>query len=313
MIRSRCAAVLLAACCLTLTACSPGGIPGPSPSTPASSPATPAVDLTRPGEARAVIAQLSGRSGTQQAIRVTITRWEATLTYVEKDKARTLQWRQGEISEMDSDVAWIQQAQFTPAEFALDDVGALFDRAAAVSSSAETQELQINEYNEGRVLMTVTTTPESSTVFFRADGSLINTLDFTTTSGVTEALADLTDSSTALLGLGYSPDLGMWVDVVARPGVVERRIRPAKLPPYHAERNASTTMDTFEPSVIRPEVIATQLLLASLVPGQSQRAEVTFVMDRRDGEASPVLRFTVQGSTTLRDLDGNDITERLER
>ena len=49
------------------------------------------------------------------------------------------------------------------------------------------QNLQIVEYNEGTVLMTVSTKPESRTVFFRRDGSVVNHIDFATPTGMTEA------------------------------------------------------------------------------------------------------------------------------
>ena len=178
---------------------------------------TPVIDLTQDGNARRAVDELAARAGDGPVIRVTVNAFEATLTYLEpKDtplplktpspaaatdfQAVSLGWVGGVIEELDSDVAYIQQTTFSPADYNLEAVARMFRDAAAVSGSSSQQELQINEYNQGRVLMTVTTNPETSTVFFRHDASLISRLDFSTDNSAASCGQDLAAGRAGRIG-----------------------------------------------------------------------------------------------------------------
>lgn len=318
MRRSILTVLLVAAALLVPSGCTiPGGAPGTSSSTTASASrrpsgnSTPRIDLTLPGTAQLAIEELTALAAGRPIIRLTITREMATVAFTEAAKARSFSWTDGRIEELDSDVAHINQASFDPQAFALNDIGALFRQAGETAGSTSHQELQINEVNEGRVLMTVTTDPESATIFFRADGSMINHLDFTTTEGIAEALRDTVDEATTVLGIGLRPEQGMWVDVAAGPGVIERRIRPAKLPAYSTQRNQASSLEPFSPALAKPEVIATLLRVLPTRLNEPPDSRVEFVMDTKEKWPGPTLRFAVGTTLVITAPDGTDITDRV--
>jgi hypothetical protein len=245
------------------------------------------------------------------------------------NKTVTYEWLNGDVREFDSDVVNIGQATFDVNDFALDDVGGLFAQAAAVSGSALEQELQINEYNESRVLMTVTTVPESTTVFFHPDGRMIAHLDFTTEVGISEGLHDLVTDSRMALAIGVN-SAGLWMDVRIDPETIERRIRPAALPSYTTRRAQSSSLIPYSAEMIRPQVIAEiwASLLASGVPsvGPSSAMPTTdptsgrtaptsanpttpvvpieFTADARDAVWPPKLHFSFGGHAVVYSLNG---------
>jgi cell division septation protein DedD len=272
-------------------------------------------------------------------IRVTVSETRATLTCVDEatNKTLTYEWVNTEVREFDSDVVNIGQTPFNVDEFALDDVGALFAQAAEVSGSAVAQELQINEYNESRVLMTVTTSPESTTVFFHPDGRMIAHLDFATATDIAEGLRDLHTDARMALAIGVNSS-GLWMDVRIDPSTIERRIRPANLPSYTTRRAQTSTLIPFSAEMIDPQAIADvwASLLASGAPsvdpssaspvptgaatdGAAPTAAPTgspqatptqaippleFTADTRDGQWPPKLYFNFAGRSPVYTLSG---------
>jgi len=223
-------------------------------------------------------------------------------------------------------------------------VGELFQVAAQVSGSKQNQQLQIVEYNQGQVLMTVTTNPESATVFFRPDGTLVHSLDFTTAEGISEALRDCLGSATQAGVIGYRPDSGLYVELPGdQQGVITVVTRPKSLPRWAASEKG-TLPQPFDVSLVNPAVIANIIQLASAGapvspdavtspsgPGsggptstsptpsasptgqatasdESSAGSVQWVIDRRDKLAQPVLRVTAHGSTRAFTLDGTEVT-----
>ncbi len=320
-------AVLLTACA-SPTPAAPSALP-----TAAVSPTrTPVIDLTQDGNARRAVDELAARAGDGPVIRVTVNAFEATLTYLEpKDtplplktpspaaatdfQAVSLGWVGGVIEELDSDVAYIQQTTFSPADYNLEAVARMFRDAAAVSGSSSQQELQINEYNQGRVLMTVTTNPETSTVFFRHDASLISRLDFSTEQGLGEGLRDAVDGAPHVIAVGLLADNGgLFVDVIAEEGVVERRIRQAALPMFSSRRKQPTTAAlTFDPTLISAAAITQQTTSLRTLPQAEPDASVLFTIAVDPKKLGvPVITFNAAGTTVITDLAGNDLTEQLK-
>ncbi|SER71906.1 hypothetical protein SAMN05443377_10758 [Propionibacterium cyclohexanicum] len=291
---------------LILVGCSPAGGPTGEPSSPSASPSpdaptAPAFDLTAPGNARQIVDLLRTASGNRPILRVEITDSTANITYLDNETAQTIGFANGAVSKLDSTIAYIHQAEFDPDSFAIDDVGKLFDEAGAISGSRERQDLQINEYDKGNVIMTVTTTPESSTVFFRADGSAIHPLDFRTTAGIAEGLSDTVRTAPQVTAIVIKPD-SLSVDVRAEPGTIQRRTRQKALPTIIATLKDSGSGTQFSPSLVQPAVIArlTDELPARLNKPASTSVQVT--IEQRSGEDAPRMRFQVGGTevdTTL--------------
>ena len=231
------------------------------------------------------------------------------MTYIEDDKALTLGWQDGVISTVDSDVTYVGQAVFSVDSFNLADVGKMFAQAAALTGSSAKQELQINEYNTGRVLMTVTTSPESQTIFFRQDATIINWLDFSNPADIAEALRDVaTGSDVITVGLN---DQGLYADARVDSSTIERIVRPAKLPAYSALRSASSDLTAFNPSVLNAATLAS--LLSDKAPTLTGNADAaaTWVIDTRDNLGAPTTRLTVGLTTRVYNLAGTDITDEV--
>jgi len=287
-----------------LTACAPvDGLPTPTPSAP-----TPGLNLTLPGAARAAVDELAKMSKTPLAIKVTVTKTTATLTYVEDDAAVTLGWTDGVVTKIDSDVTYVGQTGFAVDEFNLADVGQMFGQAALLADSSQNQELQINEYNTGHVLMTVTTSPESQTIFFRPDATLISWLDFTTAAGVKEAISDVAAGRRQVIDLGLN-DQGFYADATADATIIERQTRPARLPVYGALRNGTSTLTAFDPAAVDPAVVAKLLADAPAKAGKPE-TPATMIIDCRDSPGVPTIRVSVGLTAYAYTLDGTEVPKQ---
>jgi len=300
------AAAAIAGIALALSGCSAD----PEVSVPILPPSSTApVGLCLPGAAATAVNQLMAAAGTSQAIRVSVDQSTATMTYVADDQALTIGWDDGSIGPLDSDITYVGQASFDVASFNLYDVGLMFEEAAALAKSSQNQQLQITEYNAGRVLMTVTTEPESQTIFFQPDASLVQWLTFQSASDLAAALADVDNDGVPVLAIGLD-DQGFYADVRISESIIERRTRPGKLPSYSAQRNATASYPEFDPRVVDMSVVAD--LLSSLPRALNKpQARVSFVIDMRDDLYSPVIRMTAGLTTRAFSLNGVDITDQL--
>lgn len=296
---------------LALTACSSTGATEPgatSASASASSTQTPAFDLRTPGNARQVIDFLAQACGNKPILRVEITESAAKITYLDDDQAHTIGYADGHISQLDSTVKYIQQTTFDPADFAIDDVGALFDRAGEISGSRQQQDLQINQYNQGVVLMTVTTTPETSTVFFRADGSAVNTLDFTTEDGLREGLSDTVQGASSVESVEIKTD-SLTTEVRTGDETVERRSRQKSLPSITSTLKNSGQDTGFDPSLIDPALIARLQQSLPASQGATPSSEVDIAIERRNGTSEPRMYFHFSSGDVITTLSGELVSK----
>jgi len=278
---------------------------GPTITTPA--PSYP--PLSQPGAAQTAVNALVAQAGTDMAIRVAITDTTASMTYVDNDNAVTLDWQNGAVTTEDSDITYVGQAIFEISSFNLSDVGAMFKKAADLTGSSNNQQLQINEYNTGRVLMTVTTSPESQTIFFRQDATVINWLQFNTTAGVAEALSDVTTGANVIdIGLN---DQGLYADTTVDSSTLQRVVRPAKLPAYSALRSGSSDLTPFNPAILNASTLASLLSVTAPELAGTPNPSASWVIDMRDHLSAPTIRLTVGPTTRVYNLAGTDITDQL--
>ena len=301
---------------LSVIGCTPGTsgpLASPSsqlPSRSASSEPTPVYDLTAPGHARTVVNFLADCAGINPIIRVEVTRSSANLTYVEQGKAHTIGFANGQVNAVDSSVEYINQASFNPADFNLDDVGTLFRLAAQRSGSSQQQDLQINEYQPGEILMTVTTTPESTTVFFQPNGTPIDELDYRTAAGLAEGLRDTARGSQTVLAVGYKPDEGLWVDVRVDATTIERRTRQAGLPTIVTRRTQTTSLMPFDPAIIDTVALARLLNEAAATLGKPPTTPVSVTIDRHDPTGALRMYVDVGTAQLITDPAGNVVALR---
>lgn len=299
---------VLFAACVALTACAPATASAP-PTTPTATAATPTParhDFTSPGEATRALAALIEAAGTVNAIKFDLREGEAVLSVVIGMSAKTYAWRAGRIEQVESDTQYVGQAIFDPRDFDLQDVAGLLAEAAQLSGSTSGQDLQIVEYNDGLVLMTVTTTPESQTVFFRRDGSPVARLDLTTRAGLRECLTDAIGERTAVLSLGILPGQGCYADTPGANSSTNRTLRSPNLPPRTSARNERPEAVPFDPRII-PANQLTDLVLLLAASRSVSPDEVGVTVARPEAGGSPQLRFTIAGTTLLTDLNGTPL------
>ncbi|MDR0416324.1 MAG: hypothetical protein LBH76_03215 [Propionibacteriaceae bacterium] len=293
--------VIGASLAATLAGCWPASGPAsPEPSPTASA----AADLTRPGVAAAAIADLVATAGSAHAVKVEIDPVSVALSVVIGQTAATWQWRDGAITAVESDTAYVGQAIFDPRGFHLADLTGLFSQAAAVAGSNQQQRLHIVEYADGQVYMTVTTNPESAPVFFRPDGSLVETLDFTTAAGLAQGLAEAAAGQASVIAVGVDPATGgFFVERRGAPGQLVRTLRMPQLPPRNTAWAGVSELAEFNTGRIDTAAIARVLARLPQLTGRPLDG-FALTVDRRAGRAEPVMHFTVDGQTFMANLDG---------
>ena len=266
-------------------------------------------DFLEPGEATAVIEELVAAAGTINAIKVEISAHEASLSIVSGMTAKTWAWRNGTILVVDSDTQFVGQEIFDPRDYDVSDISGMFETAATLAKSDSGQQLQIVEYADRTVYMTVTTNPESLTVFFRKDGSLVSQVDLTTLTGIQEAYRDAVGTKKLISALGILPNQGgMYVDVAVLDTIV-RTVRQPRLPVRTTTRREATTLSPFDPALVKPSIIASSLeKIFAKTTAQTPAPGWSLVVSTKDNTPEPRMYFTVNGDQTVMTLDGVDVT-----
>lgn len=291
---------LLACLTLLLVGCDEEAKPTePSP--------TPSTELLTPGAAQKVVGELLGQiADPSSVVRLRITGDQARLTYVDEwSKPVSEIWRDGKITTQDEGTDTVVSSSFDPRDFNISDVGAMFEKSAQLCGSAENQELQITEYANSKILMTVSTTPESSTVFFRPDATVIMPLDFTSAEDVSQALTEAIGPSTRILAAGLTADQ-LWVDVASGPGTVTRRIRKTSVPVYSLQRKQSISDEPFAPSLIDAKILAEKFAAAA----ESESKDFVATVKQQKDEDQPFINFSHGGTQELTSLDGTPVKPR---
>lgn len=316
MTRTRRLAALAVGLGLAAAGCTPG-VPAGSPSTPAAPTAsvtTPAVDLTAPGVAQRVVRELVAASGSTQVLIVDIRPHEASVSVLVGAEPHTWAFRDGTIKEVSSDLAFVDQVAFDPERFNLADVGALFRTAAELAGSAEGQQLQIVDlqrvdHSPDDVKMSVSTNPETRTVFFNADGSLVPTLDFHTEAGIAHGLADARGAHTSASTVAVGSEVGAFVEFPGLEGdTIVRRQRTARFPVTASPRGGDDTLDLFDPRLVDAAAVWRVLQRYAAVGSFGPTTSWSVVVDQRDGIAAPRMHFTVGGARLVTDLAGNPVS-----
>lgn len=306
-------AVVGAGCSLPGASAPPSPDPAPPPTatstpTPSATAASKAPDLTVPGAATQLVADLLDAAGATRAVMVTVTEDAASVAVLRGGQPHTWAWRDGRIREVPSDIAYVAQRTFDPDDFDFDDVGALFRAAESVSGSRQSQSLQIVDYSGGLVSMSVSTNPESRAVFFRPDGTLLPTLDFTSPWGLREGYADAVGERTSATAVGFGSGVGVYLDGPQRSdGGFDRRQRTARTPVLVTPRTEAADLETFDPRTVDPQVVWG--VLAELQDeGEFALDTVwTCVVNHRAGAGRPRMHFTVGDRSFTTTLTGSEV------
>ena len=309
------AAALALAVAVVGAGCTPAPAAPPSPTaeptptasaTPSATPSPGALDLTRPGTARALVRELMDAAGSSRAIMVTVTSGDASVAVLKAGRTETWAWRDGRVQQVPSDITYVAQRTFDPDDFAFDDVGALFRVAESVSGSRREQALQVVDYSGGLVSMSVSTNPESRPVFFHPDGTLLPTLDFTSEWGLAQGFADAVGSRRVASAIGFGSQLGVYLDTPQRAdGGIDRRQRTARTPVLVTPRTEASELDTFDPALVDPAAVW-QVLSDLQDEGEfTLDTPWTCVVDDREGTGTPRMHFTVADRSFTTTLSGS--------
>ncbi len=303
------AVLLFAACQPVVPAAPPTMTPTASP-TPTPSP-TPTIDLTAAGAAQRMLDRLLTAAGPGQLIMVEVTAQTAAVSVLASGETEPVTWayRDHKIGQVDSDLQYVDQASFQLADFDLTNVGRLFRIAATLSDATDNQILQIVDYSGGQVMMTVTTNPESRTVFFNPDGSLLPELDYHTETGVAAGLADVLADRVIVRQVGVDSETGAWVDYAGPGESTVRRQRPPKVQVTTVSRDDPPPLAPFEASQVDPDriwqVVQRTIRALDLEPEVAWSVTV----DDRTETGTPRLYFQIGGASLITDLNGRELPD----
>ena len=279
---------LIAVClCVLLSGCTTAH--------PAQSPVAP-MDFTRPGAAANMVNKLMETAGSTHVVNVELTKSEAHVSVVIGQDVLTYAYRDAQISQIDSDIAYVGQAIFDPRSFDLTNLGDLFTQAAVISGSDQGQQLQIVDYNDGTIYMNVTTNPDTVPVFFTPSGALIRPLDPTDVFGLTSELTEVTGPNAVRVGV--SSDGSVYVDIPAGPDQVLRVVRTSRFPVRSQLKSDSSELVAFNSAVITPRMVDDILVQASTHLDKSLDNGFELVITRSPGDREPTATVTMGLKTT---------------
>lgn len=298
MIRHAILALCLAVA-LPLAGCTPGGDASSSPTV-----ATP--DFRQPGAAKAMVQQLLDDAQSQQALMVKITEHSVEVSVLKDDKVVTWANRDGTVTQVASDLAYVDQATFDVGAFQFDDIGAMFRAAAGQSGSATNQSLTIVDYSGGKVMMSVSTEPESRTVFFTPDGSLMEILDFNTEGGLVRGVQSAIGTRGTVYSLSVISDQSVTVDYPGPDDTTIRRTRAQKVPVTTTVRSGAADLPLFAASMVDPRAIWRVVQTQRGDEGISESSTWSVTVDNRE-KSTPRMYFTFGFTVVVTDLAGNVI------
>lgn len=295
--------------CKDSTANNPN-VPAASQPTSASKTFKPLKDLNKnqpllaPGKARAAVEQIIAATDNYPVIMVQLTGTEASVTVLVDSTAVTYEWQAGKVSRDNSTVEYHGQSSFLPKDFNIENLGELFSTAEQISGSANNQTLQIVEYNQNQVAMTVTTNPESIPVFFRKDGSAIESVSLDRVEDVRHAIGDTTSTNEPVLALGYSENEGFWAETPSETkGVVNRRSRIKNTPAFTAPRKGKHDGKTFQPNLVSAKVVA-RLYREAVDSDPDNKSSVSLHIVAEQDSKHPVLIVQTHSGQERYWLDG---------
>jgi hypothetical protein len=305
-------ALCLVSVALLLSGCTPAAItPVPTPpvtsSTPSPSPS--GIDFTRPGQARRMIDTLIAAAGSDQLLMVEVTAESVQIGVLKDGQASTWAYREGTVGKVIGDLTYVNQATFSIDRFHIDNVAAMFDAAAAVAGSAEQQSLNIVDNAGGDVVMSVATVPESKTVFFNPDGTLLKLLDFDTVDGIQTGLSEALGIRTLVYSITISSTQGVQVICTGGTDRLVHRTRGLRVPVTSVTIPGNSDVAEFSATKVDPTTI--WRLVQSLRDGKKAPidADWKLVIDDRAGHGVPRMYLTVGTVNVVSTLGGTIVSE----
>lgn len=257
-----------------------------------------------------MLRRLIAAAGTDQLLQVEVSATEAAVTVLADGKPVTWAWRDLTVQRVDSDVLNVDQDTFTIDQFHLDDLGHLFSVASLIADSDQEQKLQIVDSSSGEVMMSVSTRPESRTVFFYPDGNLLPMLDFHSEAGIVSGLKDAVGARGQALAIGIKSELGAYLDYAgAADKVIVRRLRPATVPITITERSEQSSNAAFSPTLISGAAIWRVVKRARDADVLAAGQDWSVVIEAPEGTTLPRMSFQFGITREVTDLAGQPVKE----
>jgi hypothetical protein len=254
-----------------------------------------------------MVHQLLTMAGSTKVLMVRITAGDVEVSVLADQKAVTWAYRDGEAGKVNSDLQYVDQATFEVDGFNLSDVGALFRAAAGQCGSSSRQSLTIVDSSGGEVAMSVSTEPESRTVFFNPDGTLTPLLNFDTSSGVSAGIHDVLGDRSMVYSVAVISDQGVTAEFPgSTTNAIVRRTRGAKVPVITTTRSGSDQRP-FAASRVSAAAI---WKVVTQTRGQADIAEGSkwsVTIDNRDKLSAPRMYFSFGFTVVVADIDGTII------
>jgi hypothetical protein len=302
IIRRRALAAVCGGLLMLLTACTP------STANPAPTPSTSAPDFTEPGVAQSMIQQLLTSAGSTKALMVTVTADTAEVTTLNAEQPVTWAYRDGKVAKVASDLQYVDQATFDASKFNLADVGALFRAAAGQSGSSDNQTLTIVDNSGGEVVMSVSTEPESRTVFFTPDGALTEILDFDTLDGITSGIKDAIGGRALVYSVTVISDQGVSAEFAGTNATTIRRTRGSRVPTIATVRSTAN-LRQFAAGRVSASTIWRVVEKVRGTDDATNQSKWSVTIDNRENLTLPRMHFTFGFTVVVTDLDGNIISQ----
>lgn len=155
-------------------------------------------------------------------------------------------------------------------------------------------------------MMTVSTNPESRTVFFTTDGALLPTLDFSSAGGLARGLADAVGARSIVYAIGMGDPSGVYADV---PGVGKDPCRAGSGPRgcrWSSPPQRPDPLPGFDPQRIDAAVVW-RVLQGLRQRGRGGPARSGPASRRPRPPRRPRLHFQVGGTRFVTDLTGQRV------
>lgn len=255
---------------------------------------------------------LMAKAGGHKALMVEVTADTVQVTVPGTEAPVTWAYRNGEQAKVVSDLQDVGQAQFEVSEFNISDVGALFRAAAGQSGSSEDQSLTIvgtETTPTGDVQMSVSTVPESRTVFFTETGALLEILHFDTPGGLARGIADAIGGRGLVYSVTVISDQGAWSEFPGTNNTTARRTRTPKIPAITTVRSAAANPPLFSSSRVNAAAIWRVVERVRNSGDVNAGSAWSVTVDARDETTGPRLYFTFGFRQVVADLAGNIVSE----
>lgn len=307
--------LVVAAAALLLVGCQPTPpATSESPSPPASVHATafprplPVTGTLTDGDnALRVVKALNDAAGHRPALKLDVTPESATLTVLTIDhQVLAYQWSNDALDSATTDFQYLKQSTFTPTDYPLASIGTMFKEAQRLGVEGDLV-YQIQEYGHGSITQSISSRPETTTVFFRPDATPVPSIGVETAHDVAIGLEAVTKGLSRITQFGFSKERGYWAFAPDGEQLVTR-IRKDQVPTFETRKSGTSEDTPFDASLIDPAAAVQAITRAR--KSDDEQCQLTVGQTKRWPEPFMTVRCGVR--TTHTNLAGEDIDDELE-